>query len=340
MQAGMTANSFQRVAVLGAGGMGTALGLLLSKGVCRVTLWARDRSRAAEVDQQRQNLRHLPGVTLPEDLRVTADPAEATEGADLLVAAVPSAYLRETMAGMAATVPQGVPVLSVVKGIEFGTFARPSQVLVETLGERPVAVLGGPAHAEELARGMPASVVVAGPDNDLNRAVQARLTCGRLRVYTNGDALGVELASALKNVLGLAAGICDGLEFGDNAKAAMLTRGLAEIARFTVHLGGRPETLFGLAGVGDVLTTCYSHFGRNHRVGEMIGQGLRPEILLDNLPFVAEGVFTTRSVDALARRDGVSMPITREVHSVLFEGKDPREAVVDLMLRPPRGEWL
>lgn len=331
---------FDRVAILGAGGMGTALAVLLAKAGCRVRLWARDPAQVAAIRDQGRNDRHLPGVTLPEGIAVTGDAREATEAADLIVAAIPTAHLRATLEPIARRVPDGLPTVSVIKGIEFGTFARPSRILAETLGPRSVAVLSGPSHAEELARGLPASVVVAGPDGPLNRQVQALLGSGALRVYTNDDALGVEVAGALKNILGLAAGICDGLGFGDNAKAALLTRGLAEVSRFAVHLGARLDTFFGLAGVGDVLTTCYSRLGRNYRVGEMVGQGLPPTVLLENLPFVAEGVFTTRSVDALARRDGVSMPITREVHQILFEGKDPREAVGDLMLRPPRGEGL
>lgn len=334
------AASFERVAILGAGGMGTALAVLLARAGGRVTLWARDPAQAALMARTGRNDRHLPGITLPDGVSVSADPIEATANADLLIAAIPSAYLRKTLAAFPGSIPGEIPVLSVIKGIEYGSFARPSQILVESLGPRPVAVLSGPSHAEEMARGLPASMVVAGPDEGLNRRVQARLNSGALRVYTNEDALGVEVAGALKNILGVAAGICDGLGFGDNAKAALLTRGLAEISRFAVHLGARLDTFFGLAGVGDVLTTCYSRYGRNYRVGEMIGQGLPPAVLLDHLPFVAEGVFTTRSVDALARRDGVSMPITREVHQILFEGKDPREAVGDLMLRPPRGEGL
>lgn len=330
----------ERVAVLGGGSMGTALAVLLVKAGCDVRLWVRDPQRADDVRTHRQNLKHLPGIGLPADLAVSDDASAVSEGADLLVAAIPTAYLRTTLEGLAPALPGGVPVLSVIKGIEFGTFARPSQILADVVGGGPVSILSGPSHAEELARGLPASIVIAGDDERLNAEVQRRLTGGQLRVYTNTDALGVELAGALKNILGLAAGICDGLGFGDNAKAALLTRGLAEIARFAVHLGAKVETFFGLAGVGDVLTTCYSRFGRNHRVGELIGQGLPPNLLLSSLPFVAEGTFTTRSVDALARRDGVAMPITREVHQVLFEGKDPRGAVIDLMLRPPRGEWL
>jgi glycerol-3-phosphate dehydrogenase (NAD(P)+) len=201
-----------------------------------------------------------------------------------------------------------------------------------------VAVLSGPSHAEELARGLPASVVVGGSDDALNHAVRDALNRGMFRVYTNPDAAGVELAGALKNILGIAAGICDGLGFGDNAKAALLTRGLVEIARFAVHLGAQPATFYGLAGVGDLITTCYSPFGRNRAVGERIGRGEPPDAVIAGMVNVAEGVFTTRSVHDQARQHGVEMPITDEVERILFRGKPPRDAVTDLMLRVPREE--
>jgi glycerol-3-phosphate dehydrogenase (NAD(P)+) len=230
--------------------------------------------------------------------------------------------------------------LSVVKGIEVGTFARPSEIILQTLGARSVAVLSGPSHAEELAQGLPASVVVSGADRALNAQVRDVLSNEVFRVYTSTDALGVELAGALKNILGIAAGISDGLGFGDNAKAALLTRGLVEIARLGDQMGARLETFYGLAGVGDVVTTCYSPYGRNHSVGERIGRGETVAGVLAGMVNVAEGVATTRSVHTLALERGVEMPITAEVYKVLFEGKHPRAAVVDLMNRMPRDESL
>jgi glycerol-3-phosphate dehydrogenase (NAD(P)+) len=328
----------KRVAILGAGGMGTALAVLFGKSVRSVQLWARDAAHAAELARTRVNDRHLPGVTLPDRVEVTPNACDATGGADLIVAAIPSAFLRATLAGLAERIPPRTPVLSVVKGIENATFARPSQIVVETLGTRPVAVLSGPSHAEELARGLPASVVVGGTDPGLNRAVRDALNQGMFRVYTNPDALGVELAGALKNILGIAAGICDGLGFGDNAKAALLTRGLVEIARFAVNLGAQPATFYGLAGVGDLITTCYSPYGRNRAVGERIGRGEPPEAVLAGMVNVAEGVPTARSVHDQARQRGVEMPITDEVEQILFHGKSPRDAVTDLMLRVPKDE--
>ena len=331
--------AMRRVVILGAGGMGTALALLFGKAGADVRLWSRDPEHAALFARTRVNARHLPGITVPETVRITAAAAEAASGADLIVAAVPTSYLRATLARLAPELPIGVPVLSVVKGIEYGSFACPSQLIQEEIGERPISVLSGPSHAEELARGLPASVVVSGTHEPLNDQIRDVLSHDAFRVYTSTDALGVELAGALKNILGIAAGICDGLGSGDNAKAALLTRGLLEIARLGVDLGARHETFYGLAGMGDVVTTCYSPYGRNRSVGERIGRGETLEAVLGGMVNVAEGVPTTRSVHALARQRGVEMPITSEVYQILFEGKPPRSAVVDLMVRAPKVEW-
>jgi glycerol-3-phosphate dehydrogenase (NAD(P)+) len=319
--------------------MGTALAVLFAKAGCAVQIWSRDKGHAEDLARTRVNSRHLPGVNLEPAIIATPNACDATAGADLIVAAIPSAYLRATLEALAESMPQGVAVLSVVKGIENETFARPSQIIVETLGPRPVAVLSGPSHAEEVARGLPASVVVAGPVESLNVRVRDRLNQGMFRVYTNPDALGVELAGALKNILGIAAGICDGLGFGDNAKAALLTRGLVEIARFAADQGGQHATFFGLAGVGDVVTTCYSPFGRNRALGERVAKGATLEEALAASPNVAEGVPTTRSVHHQARQRGVEMPITDEVYRILFENKTPLAAVTDLMVRAPKVEW-
>jgi glycerol-3-phosphate dehydrogenase (NAD(P)+) len=329
----------RRIAILGAGGMGTALALLFRETAVCVRLWSHSPDQASELARCRINHRHLPGIRIPEEIGITACAKEATEGAELLVAAVPSSFLRGVLREVADRVPSGIPCLSVVKGIENGTFERPTQIILETLGSRQVAVLSGPSHAEEIARGLPASVVVAGSSLALNQAVQESLSHAAFRVYTNSDAVGVELAGALKNILGIAAGICDGLGLGDNAKAALLTRGLVEITRLGVALGGRQATFSGLAGLGDLVTTCYSPFGRNRSVGERIGRGEELERILAGMVNVAEGVATTRSVHTLARRLGIEMPITAEVHHVLFEGKSPVSAVSDLMVRLPKDEW-
>jgi glycerol-3-phosphate dehydrogenase (NAD(P)+) len=334
-----TAMVIKRVAILGAGGMGTALALLFDGRGKATQLWSRSPERAAAMARSRLNERHLPGVALPDSITITPNACDATAAADLIVVAIPSSFLRATLTDLADRLPKGVPVLSVVKGIENGSFSRPSQIVVELLGDRSVSVLSGPSHAEEIARGLPASVVVGGEDSSLNSAVSDALNHATFRVYTNPDAIGVELAGALKNILGLAAGICDGLGFGDNAKAALLTRGLVEMARFGVALGGREETFRGLAGVGDVITTCFSRFGRNRSVGERIGRGESLEQIIADMVNVAEGVPTTRSVHELSIKLDIPMPITHEVFAILFEGKPPRAAVSDLMLRDPKGEW-
>jgi glycerol-3-phosphate dehydrogenase (NAD(P)+) len=335
----MTTPALQNVTILGAGGMGSALAVLLSRSAKSVRLWARNPDRATAIQQSRENTAHLKGVRLPDTVRITSDITEACDSAELLIVAIPTAFLRSSLEKAASHVPSGVAACSVVKGIEQGTFARPSAIITDVLGPRPVAVLSGPSHAEEIARGLPASVVVASEDDALNILVRDALNGPAFRVYTNRDVLGVELAGALKNILGIAAGICDGLEFGDNAKAALLSRGLVEIARFACEMGAKPATFLGLAGVGDVITTCYSRFGRNRSVGERIGRGESLAQILATMTDVAEGVTTAKSVHAFAAERGVEVPITDEVYRILHEGKPPRAAVADLMMRLPKVEW-
>jgi glycerol-3-phosphate dehydrogenase (NAD(P)+) len=327
----------ERVLILGAGAMGTGLAVLLARAGTSVDLWARDPARAEDLARDRENRRHLPGIPLPGTVRPTAA-TDRFEAAELVVVAIPSAFLRPALAGLAGAMPTDVPLLSVVKGIERGTFARPTEILGAVLGPHPVAILSGPSHAEEFARGLPTSVVVAASEPALAVAVRDAFRSETFRVYVNDDPAGVELAGALKNILGLAAGICDGLGIGDNAKAALLTRGLVEMARYAERLGARPATFGGLAGVGDVLTTCYSPHGRNRAVGLRIGRGESLAAIQEGMVDVAEGVYTVRSVHEQARARGVAMPITAEVHAILFEGKPPRAAVTDLMLRDPKAE--
>ncbi len=326
-------------AVMGAGGWGTAAALVLAQDPAhRVTLWSARSEHAAPLLERRENERFLPGVPIPECIHLTTDIQEATRGADLLVIAIPTVYLRATLKRIAPFVPSDCPALSLTKGLEIATFRRPTEISAEVLGPRPLAALSGPSHAEEVARGMPATLVVGSQDPELACFVQKHFSTGRFRVYTNPDLVGVELAGALKNILGIAAGINDGLGFGDNAKSALLTRGLAEIARFGVALGADMQTFFGLAGMGDIITTCISQHGRNRQVGLRLAQGETPADILGSMTMVAEGVYTTRSVYDKAKFMGIPMPITEEVYRVLYENKDPRQAVQDLMLRAPRGE--
>lgn len=325
-------------AVLGSGGWGTAAALLLSQGAGhRVRLWTAHGENAVRLCASRENVRLLPGVKLPDALEVTADCAEAVAGADCWVSAIPTAYLRDTLTRFAGLCGANTPVVSLTKGLEIATFRRPSEIIGEVLGTENVAVLSGPSHAEEVARGMPTSVVVAASDAALAARAQRWFGTDRFRVYTNGDLVGVELAGALKNVVGIAAGVCDGLGFGDNAKAALLTRGLVEMTRFGVAHGAEPGTFAGLAGIGDLMTTCFSPHGRNRRVGYRLGQG---EPLADVLagPQVAEGVFTSKSVFERATRSGIEAPIMAGVYEVLHNGKPPLAAVQALMARSPKPE--
>ncbi len=321
-------------AIIGAGAWGTALGLVLAQNSAhRVHLWSARPEFAIQLHAKRENVRLLPGVPIPPSVHLTTDIKEACVHADLLIVAVPTLHLRGTLQRISASVPKGKPVLSLVKGIENNTFCRPSEIMVEILGARPAAVLSGPSHAEEVARGLPTTLVAASEDLGLARWIQQHFSTDRFRVYTNLDLVGVELAGALKNIIGIAAGICDGLGFGDNTKAALLTRGLAEMARFGVALGGETQTFWGLAGMGDLITTCFSRHGRNRAVGQRLAQGEKGAAIMASMDMVAEGINTTRSVHERAAKMMISMPITQEVFRVLFEDKDPRAAVNDLMLR-------
>lgn len=325
-------------AVLGSGGWGTAVAVLLAQTTGhRVRLWSAHPENADRLRASRANARLLPGVLLPDALEVTAGCADAVDGADCWVSAIPTAYLRATLSRFAGVRTHDVPVVSLTKGLEVTTFRRPSEIIGEVLQTENVAVLSGPSHAEEVARGMPTSVTVAAADGALAAWVQHRFGTDRFRVYTNGDLVGVELAGALKNVIGIAAGVCDGLAFGDNAKAALLTRGLVEVTRFGVAHGAEPATFHGLAGIGDLMTTCFSPHGRNRRVGLRLGQG---EPLADVLagPQVAEGVLTSKSVFERATRSGIEAPIMAGVYEVLHNGKPPLAAVQDLMARSPKHE--
>ena len=328
-----------KITILGGGAMATACGILLSeKPEQDVTIWARNPTFVRQMQDSRENVRLLPGVPIPDSITITADIQAAVTDARMLVASIPSKHLREGLTAIREHVPDGVPVVSVIKGIENGTFQRPSEVVRDVLGPRGVVVLGGPSHAEEIARRLPATVVAASDDEPLSKDVQQAFTTERFRVYTNTDLVGVELAGALKNVMAIAAGICDGIGYGDNAKSALMTRGLVEMTRFGVAMGASQQTFSGLAGIGDLITTCTSPHGRNRRVGQMLGEGKTRQQIIDEMVAVAEGLTTTSSVVELAEKHGIDMPITRQVHAVLFDDKSPRTATDDLMQRPPRSE--
>ena len=328
-----------KITVLGGGGMATACAIVLAEHAEHdVSIWARNPDFARDMATLRFNRRLLPDVRIPDAIEITSDIEAAVAGAEVLVAAIPTAFLRQGLTDIADKLPSSIPVVSTIKGMENGTFARPSQIITSVLGPRPVAALGGPCHAEEAARRLPASVVIASDDLAFAELAQKLFNTERFRVYTNRDLVGVELAGALKNVIAIAAGTCEGLGYGDNAKSALITRGLAEMTRFGRAMHADDRTFFGLAGLGDLITTCVSRHGRNRGVGERLGKGESISDILASMTAVAEGVSTARSIHNLALEQKIDMPITREVFAVLFEGKSPAAATDTLMQRPARGE--
>lgn len=326
-------------AVVGAGTWGTTLALLLSRSG-PVILLARDEAHAARLRADGENVRYLPGVALGDRVAVTADPGRLGAAAGLVVLAVPSAAMRATVRTVAPFLPSGALLLSVAKGLESGTLRRMSQVIAEEVpgGAGRIAALSGPNLALEIARGLPAGAVVAVEDGDISARIIEILGSRTFRLYRNRDIVGVELAGALKNIVAIVAGAVDQLGAGDNAKAAITTRGLAEMTRLGVAMGANPLTFAGLAGIGDIMATCSSALSRNHRLGVELAAGRRWSEIEGTLPGVAEGAYTVRAAMALAERQGVDMPIAREVHAVLYEGKDVRTSVVDLLARESRDE--
>ena len=329
----------KHAAIIGDGAMGTLVSMLLSTNGLACRMWSAFDEHAADMRRAGENKRFLPGFRLPKGLRISTDAREVTDGADLVVVAVPSRHLRGVLERIKDALPEPPVYVSVVKGIEAGSLRRPSEILGEAVGRRRTVVLSGPCLSREVAARLPATVVVASADDAAARAVQAAFATPWFRVYTNEDVIGLELGGALKNVIAIAAGICDGLELGSNAKAALVTRGLVEMTRLGVAMGARRETFAGLAGLGDLVTTCTSDLSRNHRVGYEIGCGHQLDDVLEEMGRIEpEGVETTRSAAALARRHGIEMPIAQEVYAVLFEGKPAPDALSDLMSRAPKHE--
>jgi glycerol-3-phosphate dehydrogenase (NAD(P)+) len=333
----MTSN----VAVLGSGSWGTALAKSLSDQGHAVRLWARRRELCETIERDRENAAYLPGVALASTLRATHDLADALHGADVVLAVVPTHGLRETLDQAAPHFPPSAPILSATKGIENGTLKLVSGIFEDHFPpERHhlLTYLGGPSFAKEVALGMPTAVVVAASDHDVAAHVQRVLGTDKLRVYTTDDVVGIELGGALKNVMAIAAGVGDGLGFGHNTRAAIITRGLAEMSRLAIKLGANPLTLAGLGGMGDLVLTCTGDLSRNRKVGLELGRGKRIQEILAGMSQVAEGVRTTRSAYELARREGVEMPIVDAMYRVLYEDMPPLEAVVALMTRRLRAE--
>ncbi len=344
-----------RITIIGDGSMATVCAMLLESQGMAVTMWGPTPEHVAAMIQTRENRRYLPGYRIPESIRLTDDPAVALAQPDIIVNAIPTQYIRAVWERLRPHLPPGIPIASVAKGIETDTLLRPTQIIADVITAkgrddagiypdhpdrpaRPLAAISGPSVADELARCLPATVCAASDDEAFAAQLQKIFTTHWFRVYTNRDLLGVELAGATKNVIALAAGILDGLQAGNNAKSALLSRGLAEITRLGVAMGASSETFFGIAGVGDLATTCFSPTGRNRTCGEQLGKGRKLQDVLNDIPGVVEGVPTTKAVVRLAQRYNVEMPITTAIHQVLFEGLDPLEAISQLMTRTPKPE--
>lgn len=323
------------VTVLGAGAWGTALALELNEGGHRVTLWGHNPIRLREIHQSKSNSRYLPDVSIPDTIQFQENLTRAIQGAEFIILAIPSKAIRQTAAQLAS---YAGPIVSVAKGIEHDTGLTMTQILREQIPAAQVAVLSGPTFAPEVARRMPSAAVAASDDPDIARATQELFHRPYFRVYTNRDTLGVELGGALKNVIAIAAGICDGLGFGDNSKAALVTRAIAEIRRLGVAAGALPQTFAGLSGLGDLTVTCFSTQSRNRALGQRLGKGEKISAIISTLSSVAEGYPTARSAFQLAQKLNVDTPIIHEVHAMLYENKPPLHALRDLTARDSKSE--
>jgi glycerol-3-phosphate dehydrogenase (NAD(P)+) len=330
------------IAVIGAGAWGTSLAIVLGrKGTHRVRLWAHEAEVVESISRRQTNEKFLPGHLIPEAVAVSSELERVVEGADILVSVMPSQHCRALFERMRPLLPPEILVISATKGLEEGSLLRMSEVIRLVLKRESAAIgaLSGPSFAQEVARGDPTAITIASQDADLLRTVQQEFGDPRFRVYTNSDVVGVELGGALKNIIAIAAGICDGLGLGHNSVAALITRGLAEMTRLVVACGGRADTMAGLAGLGDLVLTCTGGLSRNRSVGAELGRGKKlPDIISNMHGMVAEGVFTTTAAVGLAHARGVEMPITQQMYAILHEGKSPREAIEHLMSRSGKSE--
>jgi len=329
------------ISVLGAGGWGTTLAIILHYNGHKVTLWEYKEDYAKILTKKRENEIYLPGIKIPDEITITHDLEESTSKVNLIILAVPSQFLRSVIKKVNYSDIKNSILVSVAKGIEAKSLMTMSQMLKEVFPEldnSQIGVLSGPSHAEEVSRRIPTAVVAASKNFDTSRTIQSSFITSYFRVYSSKDILGVELGGAFKNVIAIGAGIIDGAKFGDNTKAAIMTRGIAEISRLGVALGAEAETFAGLSGMGDLIVTCMSKHSRNRYVGEQIGGGKRLKDVLDTMEMVAEGVETSRSASQLSKKHHVETPITSEVYKILFEDKDPVKATNDLMTRDMKTE--
>lgn len=327
-----------KISVLGAGSWGTALSLLLYNNGHEVVLWSALEDEVEMLREKREHASKLPGVKLPESMEITTDLEACLQNPDVAVLAVPSPFTRSTARRMAPFVRQGQIIVNVAKGVEENTLMTLSEIIEEEIPAGNVCVLSGPSHAEEVGRELPTTCVVSARTRKTAEYLQGIFMSPVFRVYTTPDTLGVELGGALKNVIALAAGTADGLGYGDNTKAALITRGIAEIARLGIKMGASAETFYGLSGIGDLIVTCASVHSRNRKAGYLMGKGYTMEQAMDEVKMVVEGVYSAKAAKGLAEKYDVEMPIVEEVNRVLFEGKSPAEAVIDLMLRDKKVE--
>jgi len=336
----MAAEIGERIAVVGGGSWGTAFAAMLAEQHGDVSLWVREPEVCDAIRSGRENRAFLPGVKVPEGVLPTTNLGEALAGREIVALAVPSLHLRDVAEMCVPHLVPGAVVVSLAKGLENGTLLRMTEVLAQVLplSRARFAVLSGPTFAREVARGMPAGATVASEDPKVATALQAVFSGKRFRVYAGTDVTGIEIGGALKNVMAIAAGMSDGLGFGDNARALLVTRGLAEISRVGVRLGADPQTFYGLSGLGDLVLTCTGDLSRNRTVGVRVGKGERVADILAGMTMVAEGVMTAKAAADLSRRTGVAMPISEQVHLILHEGKDVRVAVTELLSRALRRE--
>ena len=328
----------ERISVIGDGAMGTVCALMLAHKGYGVSLWGYNDEQVRLIRENRENIRFLPGVSLPISIDIISDDEKAFENAGVIVSAVPCVFMRDVWTRLVKHLPQHTPIVSITKGIEYDSLKCPTGVLSDIVETRQLAVLSGPNIAGELAQSLPATATAASHDPTLAQHVQRLFSTSWFRVYTNEDVKGVEIAGAAKNVIAIAAGIIDGMKAGDNAKAALLTRGLVEIQRLGEKLGAKPSTFYGLSGLGDLVTTCISPIGRNRSFGQAIGAGQSVEEALDNIPGQVEGVNTSRALMRLADKHKVDMPITKGVYQIVAENKPVSQAMTDLMSRDLKSE--
>jgi glycerol-3-phosphate dehydrogenase (NAD(P)+) len=327
------------ISILGAGSWGTALAASLCRNGHHVVLWSYRDDQVMELRETRENKSKLPGVILPESLKYTSDLKEAVTDMDLVVFSVPSKATRETATKFKEFLKPGQKIITVTKGIEETTLMNQTEILQDVLGDdMRIGVLSGPSHAEEVAQSLPTLVVVGSKDKDLCVMTQEFFMNENFRVYTSPDVTGIEIGASLKNVIALAAGMSDGLGFGDNAKAALITRGIKEITALSVAMGGESDTLNGLSGIGDLIVTCQSRHSRNRKAGELIGKGMNADQAMQEVAMIVEGVYSAKAAKALGEKYNIELPIIEEVNQVLFYNKDPRTAVLNLMTRDKKKE--